>query len=57
MIFIYVIDLHEEAPMMRKRTVQERGETQRTISTGGATPKGRFPFPLMSKGEREISEA
>jgi hypothetical protein len=27
---------------------------KRTIQSGGATPDGKIPFPLMTKGERFI---
>jgi hypothetical protein len=60
MLFIYVIDLHEEAPMMRKRTVQIGGASQRTVQTGGSipkdsldrgsNPKGKIPFSIDVKG-------
>jgi hypothetical protein len=53
MIFIYVIDLKEEAPLNRKSTVQIGGASQRTGHVGVAAPKGSYPFPLMSKGGRE----
>jgi hypothetical protein len=32
-----------------------RGSTiKRTVQSGGATPDGKIPFPLMTKGERFI---
>ena len=41
MIILYVLDVHEEAPY------------EDSLS-GGATPDGKIPFPLMTKGERFI---
>jgi hypothetical protein len=34
--------------------VQSGGVSPRTIHLGGATPNGKTPFPLMTKGERFI---
>jgi hypothetical protein len=31
-----------------------RKHHKRTIQSGGATPDGKIPFPLMTKGERFI---
>jgi hypothetical protein len=31
-----------------------RKHHKRTIQSGGATPDGKIPFPLMKKGERFI---
>jgi hypothetical protein len=34
--------------------VQSGGVSPRTVQLGGATPDGKIPFPLMTKGERFI---
>jgi hypothetical protein len=31
-----------------------RKHHKRTVQSGGATPDGKIPFPLMTKGERFI---
>jgi hypothetical protein len=31
-----------------------RKHHKRTVKSGGATPDGKIPFPLMKKGERFI---
>jgi hypothetical protein len=33
-----------------------RKHHKRTVQSGGATPDGKIPFPLMTKGER-LSDA
>jgi hypothetical protein len=39
MLFIYVIDLHKEATLMRKRIVKIGGSTQRIVKIGGSTQR------------------
>jgi hypothetical protein len=34
-----------------------RKHHKRTVQSGGATPDGKIPFPLMTKGERFLSDA
>ena len=34
--------------------VQSEGVSPRVVQLGGATPDGKIPFPLMTKGERFI---
>jgi hypothetical protein len=34
--------------------VQSGGVSPRTVQLGGASPDGKIPFPLMTKGERFI---
>jgi hypothetical protein len=41
MLILYVLDVHEEAP------------SEDSLS-GGETPDGKIPLPLMTKGERFI---
>jgi hypothetical protein len=36
------------------RRVQSGGVSPPTVQLGGATPNGKIPFPLMTKGERFI---
>jgi hypothetical protein len=50
----YLICLRFTRGSTIKRTVQVGRSVSGRVQSGGATPDGKIPFPLMTKGERFI---
>jgi hypothetical protein len=51
---LFVIDIKEKRNLERNMRRETCEEKEQKHEDRGSSPKERYPFPLMSKGERNI---